>query len=627
MKSVRSFKSAKKVQGGQVSIKDFLVDNDFKHRDTETHYQVNCPLCSDTRERLGIVRDDLPEDHELKKSAGTWHCFNCSLSGKSLKTLTYALENRGLVNQKQIRENHGKKKKSSISADFHKKMHEMAWKKKNSLLSWKYATKERHISPEAFMHFQLGSRSEFTVNEFEHLAIPYLVDGKCMNLKYRSLDPKVEKKWKWKREKGGATVLYNHDVLYELEYDTLLIAESELDAISLWCMGFKNVVGMTAGADAFQDLWYEQLKRYKKIYLVLDQDEAGQDGAKKISKRLGLDKCYNIVLPVDTKDPNDFLIKHGTEAHDNFKTLMKGASQFEVQNVVSVRSSIKNVLRNIRNGDSEEIFGYDTPWKAINDKLGPVKPGNLVIVAGRPKTGKSTWVYNWMLHLGRQNIPTGMYTCEMRVDKITWRMCQMKVASLPRLEEDADPSDILEAMIQIPNNMHFYYPQPGDLELEKVEQQIREMVQRYGIKVFFFDNLHFLCRGDDEKAMLDKASQTFKMLAENLGIVIVCLTHPKKGSDSKNLTNDDLKGSSSIFQDADAVLLLNRRLDIDDDVKEEQAELLLAKTMFQITARFSPGGRTFLSFNGNQGKFTDKGPLHGRVMQFVRSKQKGKKAS
>lgn len=627
MKTVRTFQKKKDVGTQYESIQAFLDDQKVTYKVTDDHYQANCFICDETRNRLGIVKDGQPD-------AGKWHCFNCSGRGTTLKTLIYAYNNKGKVNQKKIRaESPAKKKsKSTIEVEAHIKFHKVAVNKKKSKLAWNYLTKERKINPEAIEHFKLGSRSVFPSaisgekEIFEHIAIPYLVDGKCVNLKYRSLDPDVDKKFKWRREKGGETALFNHDILYDLDYNELFIVESELDCVSMWCLGFKNVVGMTAGADAFQDLWYEQLQRYEKFYLVLDRDEAGQEGAHKIAKRLGLDKCYNIVLPEDVKDPNDFLLKY---KHEDFLTVIKGATQFEVPNVVSLGGALDTLVNQLQHGNNENMVGFDTPWKSVNDKLGPVRPGHFVILAARPKVGKSTLALNWMRYLASKNVSVGMYSCEMKVTDIGWRMAQMEVPTLPSIQSDAKLIDLKEARVKLPGNkLHFYYPQIGDLDLEKVEEKIREMVQRYGIKVFIFDNLHFLCRGEDEKAMLDKTTQVFKILAENLAIVIVAVTHPRKGSDGKNISNDDLKGSSSIFQDADAVLLLNRRLEIDDDVNDEQAELALAKTMIQVTARFSSGGRAILAFNGSQGKFTDKGFLYTKVRNFMKettSRDKKKK--
>lgn len=604
------------------SVKAFLDAKKIVYDTNDTHYQANCFICDETRHRLGI-----------HKETDQWHCFNCGAKGKSLKTLIYSYENKDKVNQKRIREtarqSSGKKPKQKLTdADF-EKYHKLI-KKTKKYTSLDYVVKTRGLSEEAVEHFKLGAKRIFkdkdgnNYDAGEHLVIPYLVENKCVNMKYRSLDPEVDKRYKWRREKGGETVLFNNDVLLEVDYDEIIIAEAELDCISIWCMGYKNVIGMTAGADAFQDVWYMQLDRFKKIYLLLDGDEAGQDGAKKIAKRLGLDRCYNILLPEDAKDPNDFLLKYGAES---FPTLLQSARQFEVPDVKSVKDGFDDILKDIDESKKTGIKGFNTPWERINEKLGPVRAGHLVIVCGKPKAGKTSFVLNWANYLAKNcNTVVGMYTCEMKVSDLTWKLATQNTVLIETNYKEATKLELMEAKMSLPKgNMHFYYPQLGDLELEKVVEKIIEMVQRYGIKFFVFDNLHFLCRGEDEKTMIDKATQTFKVLAENLGITIVLLTHPKKVG-SKNISNDDLKGSSSIFQDADSVILLNRRVTSENNENEEEEfDYSLCRADFIITARFHSGGRTHLAFSGDRGLFTESGWLYKKVNKKLKESEKDKK--
>lgn len=598
------------------NAKAFLDDKKVVYRVSETHYQANCFLCNDTRYRLGI---------DIKTEQ--WHCFNCNSKGGSLRTLSYAYENKGIVSQKNIKEeyrrkNPGKVKNTNFS-DF-EKYHKLLFRT-TKYAALKYLTDERMISQEATTYFKLGVRSVFKDNDGgtyeagEHLAIPHLVDGKCVNLKYRAIDPGVEKSFKWRREKGGETVLYNHDVLYDLEYDEVIITEAELDCISVWCMGYQNVLGMTAGADAFQDLWYEQLNRFKKVYLLLDGDEAGQEGALKIAKRLGLDRCFNVTLPEDVKDANDFLKKYGRES---FPTLLQGARQFEVPDVVSLSDGVNSLIDKILNGDKDKVVGLDTPWKKMNEKLGPVRSGHLVVINARPKAGKTSMVMNWVLYLANRGVSVGVYTCEMAVEDLVWKFM---TATHPMTDYDMTKIDITEvkaAACVLPlKKVHFYYPQLGDLELEKVVDKMIEMTQRYGIKFFVFDNLHFLCRGPDEKALIDQATQAFKVLAVNLGITVCLITHPRKGG-TKSLTNDDLKGSSSIFQDADSVILLNRKVTSEEE--EGDSELELSTVRLNITARFRSGGRCVLAFDGSRGLFTESGFLYSQVIKNAK-RNKGRK--
>jgi len=175
-----------------------------------------------------------------------------------------------------------------------------------------------------------------------------------------------------------------------------------------------------------------------------------------------------------------------------------------------------------------------------------------------------------------------------------------------------------------------YYPEMGDLELDKVVARITEMVQRYDLKFFVFDNLHLLCRGDDEKALIDKATQAFKILAENLQIVFILIVQPRKvANQNKAITTSDLKGSSSIYQDADLVILMHRRVN-DGDMLPDEIEAGVSegskspRTEFNITGRYVEGGKTYLAFNGARNTFLDKGTLYNNCMKDLIGKKKKK---
>lgn len=610
-----------------INIADFLENNDLKFRETDTHYQLNCFLCSDQRERLGI-----------DKESGAWRCWNCNSCGKKVGSLTYAFGHKEKIKTVESAEKDKREDKCTIKHDLHKKYHNNL-KKTKLFDSFRYLKEERKITKEAAVYFQLGARGEFSFRNEEgelkkydageHLAIPYIREGKCMNIKYRALDPEIQKKKKWRREKGGVSILFNEDVLNDLDYKEIFITESEIDTISLWELGIKNVVGLTTGADAFKQGWYDRLLRFERIYLVLDRDEAGQVGAKKIASRLGLGRCFNVTLPDDVKDPNDYIMKYSLA---DFKELTKKSRPFEVEGVVTIKSAVKDLFHDIDFGEAD-VTGFETPWAKMNKVIGKMKPGNLITLCGKPKAGKTTLALDLGRHICEQyGEHVGMFSCEMKEKALAHKYIQMVTQDYNSLE-DMDIIDRKYAqymMRKFSEKFHVRYPQRGELELEKVEKIIVDMVQRYGIKFFIFDNLHFICRGEDEKSLIDKATQTFKLLAENLGIVFVLVTHPRKTNNNKQLKNEDMKGSSSIFQDADLVILMHRPMN-DADMTPDEAEIgvsdgaMSPRAEFLVTGRFVEGGKTYLAFDGRRSRFWDRGNLYIECMKSLRVTKKNKK--
>jgi len=599
-------------------IKKFLSSKKLKYRETDDHIQLDCFICTDTKGRLGIHR-----------TSGAWHCFNCEACGKKLSSLEYAYNNKSKIVSKDRIVKTEKEQSCKIKPKFHIRFFKSILKTRENSVA-KYLINERKLTKESIKYFKLGHRSEFrsdgqNYDAGEHLAIPYIKDGKCVNMKYRALNPS-EKKFKWRREKGGISCLYNDAIIDDLDYKEIFITESEIDCISLWVLGVKNVIGLTTGASGFSHSWRDRLLRYERIYLVLDNDIPGQEGAKKLANRLGMGRCYNVLLPEDTKDPNDFLKKYNL---DNFESITAKSKQFEVPDVESLREVMDNIYRKRFLENNEEVIGYTTPWKKVNDIIGGFKEGYLVVISAKPKVGKSTMALNLMEHWGKNDINVGMYSCEMRTDRIGEKLIQMKIPDLHKVEE-ITPIQVRESELKLPlDYMHFYYPKPGDLELEKVCNKITEMVFRYGIKVFFFDNLHFLCRGADEKAMVDMATQAFKLLAESLNIVFFLISHPRKTNNNKQLKTDDLKGSGSIFQDADLVWLMHRPFK-DGDMTPDEAKIGAAegsmspKTDNEITGRWTDGGRFVLAFHGDRSSFKDCGPLFNQIIKEIGKKKRKK---
>ena len=608
----------------QAKIKEFLDSKSIAYTESETHYQMNCFLCTDTQERLGIA-----------KETGKWGCFRstCDKHGGKLSTFIYAYNNRKEIEKKE-EENPDKEKKCTIKGNMHKLFtRELAQDEDKTVL--KYLVNKRKFSIPTIQHFQLGSRWEFVsaksgpYDAGDHLAIPYLVGGKCVNLKYRSLDPEVDKKYKWLREKGGISALFNDAIIDNLDYDSIYIAESELDAISIHELGIKNVVGLTVGAKGFKTAWYDRLKRYKKIYLVLDNDEAGQEGARELAQRLGLGRCYNVVLPSDVKDPNDLLVQ-GKKLKD-FMSIVERGERFNLKKVKSLGRLMTDLHTQLFSGDEPIVeTNYETPWKRVNKVLGPLRQGFLFVLAGKPKSGKTTLALNLMKAWGHKGVKSAIYSCEMRDERLRDKWIFMDQPIIRRIEE-LTRLQWLRTSYRLPfQQMFTFYPEDNeDLEIEGVVKNAEAIVQRHGVEILVIDNLHYLCRGENENTLVSVATQQFKLMAERNNMLVILVTHPRKTNNNKQLKTDDMKGSGAIFQDADVVWLMHRPANdgdmLPDEVEKGHADGALSPCAeISITGRWTDGGKTYLAFEGSRSLFFDKGPLFERISKEFGSKKKKK---
>ena len=96
-----------------------------------------------------------------------------------------------------------------------------------------------------------------------------------------------------------------------IRQDSVIIVEGQFDCVTCHRFGFRNVVAL--GGATFSKFHFYLLKRYtNNIYLLLDNDDAGQRERNKILANFGkLANIQPIMLDSRYKDPDEYLIKSG----------------------------------------------------------------------------------------------------------------------------------------------------------------------------------------------------------------------------------------------------------------------------------------------------------------------------
>jgi hypothetical protein len=541
-----------------------------------------CPFCGRSKWKFNI--------HATKTMYRCWHC---DARGNLYKLKRELGDLQGVVSASQAVGEGKRGSSTTVDMDLIDKWHRQLLK---HALTLSYLTEGRGFEAETVAHFKLGLQKQ---NGQLWLAIPHISGGVCHNVKFRSLPP-AEKTFR--RVKGAASTLFNADVL--AEHGSVVIAEAETDAMSLWQAGVKNVVGLTCGADTFLPEWYDNLADKEEVTICLDADVVGQQGARAIARRLGFDKSKNVLLPYH--DANEMLVQVGGP---ELKRVIEGTAElFEVSGVVTAADAM---LRCKETAETGEV-GLLTPWDDVNLLLGPGwHPGDLIVLSARVKVGKTTLSLNLADHHSRMGVPSLIYCLEMSVERLG-----EKVAALIRHKPVDDLTGVdYELARHRLRNQPLYFVEPdwgGSLKDEVVRDKIREAVKRHGIKFVVFDHLHFLCRSlQFLTAEVGQVTRAFKLLAQELNVVILLIAQPKKIEGSRVIKYDDIKDSSSIPADCDQIILLHRNarpVGFDEDSGRAQAsdqEVLEPKTLLRIdAARFRGGGECFLYYDGASSLFT-----------------------
>jgi twinkle protein len=549
-----------------------------------------CPFCGDPKSHFYMSQDE-----------GLFQCHKCSEKGnlvtlqKHLGDYEPSKQRSGYMKtarQDIVRAAFPEQDKAKVTIN-----PERAVKANERLLNdpdaLTYITESRGISLEAVDFFKIGLEIQ---EGAKWLTIPHFIKGKLVNIKFRSLPPQEKT---FKRVTGCPSILFNGDIL-QGKPDTVYICEGEIDVITLWDQGIKNVIGTTAGAGALLPEWIDQLQAVKKIYLVYDPDDAGQKGAREAARRLGYDRCFNMVLP-DGQDVNEYF-RAGHDLFD-FQSLVNEARQFDVAGVMTFADGLKRYREEAQRPD--QATGIRTGWRDVDRiiKTG-FMPGELIVLGAPPKIGKSTFALQIITHNALQDTPALFFCLEMRPMKIIQKIMQCHNRS-----EEIGMAEIERARIDFkgkPLFLGYCYQRPT---LDGIMDTLKAAIKRYGLKLLCFDHLHMLVRSiSNQTQEIGLAVQSFKFLAEELEMPIILIAQPRKIQADSIMTAMDLKDSSSIFSDCDHLIILHRarRASNGKEGATLQTEAYDPITMVRIEAsRYNAGGECLLYYHGEYSRFDE----------------------
>jgi replicative DNA helicase len=235
--------------------------------------------------------------------------------------------------------------------------------------------------------------------------------------------------------------------------------------------------------------------------------------------------------------------------------------------------SFAEIAERIKNGPDElKIY---TGWEEFDKLIKGFRPQQLVVVSALTKSGKTQWCMD-----------------------LTSKVSEFNPVWLP-FEESADElvRKYLERGMEPP---HGYTPNiMRGGELKWIEERITEATIKYGSKMVFIDQLDFIVPlgGDNHALRVGEAMRTLKGIAKKLDVVIVLICHLVKAKMETTPTLEDLKGSSSIGQEADTVILLWR------EAKREKGQMVVTNNTIvsvQANRRHGTTGYVTMVFDGNR---------------------------
>lgn len=241
-------------------------------------------------------------------------------------------------------------------------------------------------------------------------------------------------------------------------------------------------------------------------------------------------------------------------------------------------------------GSSEK--GIRSGFPELDETIRGLCKGNLIIVAGRPSMGKSTFAANIATNVAKDGNVVAYFSLEMTSVEITQRMLfsisrrsEQDILRSATGDDARAAEDAMRASEQI-SDMKFFVNENTNLTVSKIEMESRKIAALEGkIDLIVIDYLGLVKsenhKGDRTRIQeVTEISHSLKRLAKSLNCPIILVSQLNRNSEGRadhTPMLSDLSESGAIEADADVVLFPYRPWVYDRERQQYEAELIVAK--------------------------------------------------
>lgn len=258
------------------------------------------------------------------------------------------------------------------------------------------------------------------------------------------------------------------------------------------------------------------------------------------------------------------------------------------------------------------ITGVPTGWTDFDEMTSGLQPGDMIIVAGRPSMGKTTFCMNMAEHAAIEvGLPVAVFSMEMPGESLAMRMMssigrinQHKVRT-GKLSDDDWPK--LTKAVGILAEAPIYIDDSGALSPNELRAKARRLTREVGqlglIVIDYLQLMQVPGIKENRTAEISEISRSLKSLAKELNVPVVALSQLNRSLEqrpNKRPVMSDLRESGAIEQDADVIVFIYRDEVYNDDSPDKgSAEIIIGKQ------RNGPIGSLRLTFLGQYTKFAN----------------------
>ncbi len=274
------------------------------------------------------------------------------------------------------------------------------------------------------------------------------------------------------------------------------------------------------------------------------------------------------------------------------------------QGFVGIKEIVKESFRTIDqlSQSKELVTGLATGFVDLDERTSGLQKGDLVIVAGRPSMGKTSFCLNVAQHASfRAGETVGLFSLEMSKEQLVLRMlCADARVDAHRLRtgklQEKDWARLAKAYADLSSSRIFIDDSATITPLE-VRAKARRLKAEHGLGLIIVDYLQLVSaagRVENRQQEISSISRSLKGLAKELNVPVIALSQLSRAPEARTDRRpqlSDLRESGALEQDADVVMFIYREEEYKPSEENKGiAEIIIGKQ------RNGPTGMLKLAF-------------------------------
>ncbi|MBI3158835.1 MAG: replicative DNA helicase [Chloroflexi bacterium] len=257
----------------------------------------------------------------------------------------------------------------------------------------------------------------------------------------------------------------------------------------------------------------------------------------------------------------------------------------------------------------DELYGVPTGFIDLEKLLGGLQPSDLLIIAGRPGQGKTSFLLSIAKHAAQMRKKhVAIFSMEMSNEQVVQRLISHETGiDIQRLRQgklDEEEWKLFAQAMEALSQTRMFLDDTPAITPTQMRAKCRRLHMEHKLDLVVVDYVQLMSgdrRIDNRVQEVSYITRSLKVLARELNVPVLAAAQLSRAVEQradKRPVLSDLRESGSLEQDADIVMFIYRPdLADPDTIKQNVAEIMVAKH------RNGPTGSIELVFRNQLAKF------------------------